>query len=87
MVNNGRCLPSDICIVVGFNWLAAQFFEGFTDIPNPVLLFYRCVGCFYGRLCYEHTKHLEVQMYFSPLRNLLFRYEHCFPGILYILSG
>ena len=44
------------------------------------------LGLFLRRLCYEYTKHLEVQIPFPPLRMLLFRYERCVPGILYILS-
>jgi len=66
--------------------LAAQFFDGITDIPDPVLLFIQWLGSLYGHRCYEYTKHLEDQIPFPPLNMLLFSYEHCVPGVLYILS-
>jgi len=77
-------------------FLTAVLWWGLTNWRHNSLkdshIFQTLSYCFYDAwavlmgVCYEYTKYLEVQSSFSRLRILLFRYEHCVPGILYILS-
>ena len=65
-------LTMSTVIMSELSYQEVQFFEGFSDTRNPVLLFIQCVVCCYGPFCYKYTERLEDQFSFSRLRMVFF---------------